>query len=39
VRKSVTGAAGDAVDVGRELALDLLASGAPGLSPVRGSAS
>ena len=39
VRKSVTGAAGDAVAVGRELALDLLASGAPGLSPVRGSAS
>jgi hydroxymethylbilane synthase len=39
VRKSVTGSAGDAVAVGRELALDLLASGAPGLSPVRGSAS
>ena len=39
VRKSVTGAAGDAVAVGRELALDLLASGAPGLNPVRGSAS
>ncbi|HSN06097.1 MAG TPA: hydroxymethylbilane synthase [Candidatus Angelobacter sp.] len=39
VRKSVTGAAGDAVAVGRELALDLLASGAPGLRPVRGSAS
>ncbi len=39
VRKSVTGAAGDAVAVGRELALDLLAAGAPGLSPVRGSAS
>jgi hydroxymethylbilane synthase len=39
VRKSVTGAAGDAVALGRELALDLLASGAPGLSPVRGSAS
>ena len=39
VRKSVTGAAGDAVALGRDLALDLLASGAPGLSPVRGSAS
>jgi hydroxymethylbilane synthase len=39
VRKSVTGTAGDAVAVGRELALDLLASGAPGLRPVRGSAS
>jgi hydroxymethylbilane synthase len=39
VRKSVTGSAGDAVAVGRELALVLLAAGAPGLHPVRGSAS
>jgi len=39
VRKSVTGNAGDAEAVGRELAHDLLAAGAPGLHPVRGSAS
>jgi len=39
VRKSVTGAAGDAVAVGRELAIDLLAATATGLRPVRGSAS
>jgi hydroxymethylbilane synthase len=39
VRKSVTGSAGDAVAVGRDLAHDLLAAGAPGLHPVRGSAS
>jgi hydroxymethylbilane synthase len=31
VRKSVTGAAGDAEQVGRSLAADLLAAGAPGL--------
>jgi hydroxymethylbilane synthase len=39
VRKSVTGNAGDAEAVGRDLAHDLLAAGAPGLHPVRGSAS
>jgi hydroxymethylbilane synthase len=39
VRKSVSGDAGDAVEVGRTLALALLAAGAPGLEPVRGSAS
>jgi hydroxymethylbilane synthase len=39
VRKSVTGSAGDAEAVGRDLAHDLLAAGAPGLHPVRGSAS
>ncbi len=39
VRKSVTGAAGEAEAIGRELAADLLAAGAPGLHPVRGSAS
>ncbi len=39
VRKSVTGSAGDAVAVGRQLALDLLAAAEPGLHPVRGSAS
>ena len=38
VRKSVSGDAGDAVEVGRTLALALLAAGAPGLEPVRGSA-
>ncbi len=31
VRKSVTGPAGDAEQVGRSLAADLLAAGAPGL--------
>jgi hydroxymethylbilane synthase len=39
VRKSVTGAAGDAEGLGRALALDLLAADVPGLRPVRGSAS
>ncbi|MBI1378942.1 MAG: hydroxymethylbilane synthase [Frankiales bacterium] len=39
VRSSVTGAADDAEAVGRQLAHDLLAAGAPGLQPVRGSAS
>jgi hydroxymethylbilane synthase len=39
VRQSVSGTAGDAVEVGRTLALALLAAGAPGLEPVRGSAS
>jgi hydroxymethylbilane synthase len=39
VRKSVTGSADDAVAIGRELARDLLAAGAPGLTPVGGSAS
>ncbi len=39
VRNSVTGTAGDAEDVGRRLARDLLAAGAPGLRPVGGSAS
>ena len=39
VRKSVSGDAGDAAEVGRSLALELLAAGAPGLEPVRGSAS
>jgi hydroxymethylbilane synthase len=39
VRKSVSGDAGDAAEVGRTLALELLAAGAPGLEPVRGSAS
>jgi hydroxymethylbilane synthase len=38
VRKSVTGAPEDAVRLGRELALDLVAAGVPGLNPVRGSA-
>lgn len=39
VRNSVTGTAGDAEAVGRQLARDLLAAGAPGLRPVGGSAS
>lgn len=39
VRNSVTGSAGDAEVVGRQLARDLLAAGAPGLRPVGGSAS
>jgi hydroxymethylbilane synthase len=39
VRNSVTGSAGDAEAVGRQLARDLLAAGAPGLRPVGGSAS
>ncbi len=39
VRNSVTGRAGDAEAVGRQLARDLLAAGAPGLRPVGGSAS
>ncbi len=39
VRNSVTGTAGDAEAVGRSLARDLLAAGAPGLRPVGGSAS
>jgi len=39
VRQSVSGTACDAVEVGRTLALALLAAGAPGLEPVRGSAS
>ena len=39
VRKSVTGPARDAEEIGRSLARDLLAAGAPGLAPVGGSAS
>jgi hydroxymethylbilane synthase len=39
VRKSVTGTADDAVAIGHQLARDLLAAGAPGLTPVGGSAS
>ncbi|HET7900443.1 MAG TPA: hydroxymethylbilane synthase [Candidatus Nanopelagicales bacterium] len=39
VRNSVTGRAGDAEALGRALARDLLAAGAPGLRPIRGSAS
>ena len=39
VLNSVTGSAGDAEAVGRQLARDLLAAGAPGLRPVGGSAS
>jgi hydroxymethylbilane synthase len=39
VLNSVTGAADDAEELGRALARDLLAAGAPGLGPLGGSAS
>ena len=39
VRQSVSGAVDDAEALGRALALELLAAGAPGLEPLRGSAS